>query len=92
MFAVIDFQTADVTVRRKATELGIVILDGNLKEFSDYESLVNPERKAYRVSLGHSLLAQAELDEAPIFAQLLLAIAELISDKFLVMHNDSWPK
>jgi DNA polymerase-3 subunit epsilon len=92
MFAVIDFETTDVTDSRRATEVGIVILDSDLKEVAVYESLVNPERKAFRGSLGHSLLVQSELDAAPTFEQLWPAIAELISGKFLVMHNEDFDK
>lgn len=42
MFAVVDFETTDVTHSRRATEVGVVVLDADLNELTVYEFLVNP--------------------------------------------------
>ena len=92
MFAVVDFETTDITQDRRAMEIGIVILDENFIEVEAYESVINPQRTAGKRSLSHAGMVQKELDAAPTFSELWPGIARLISGKYLVMHNDSFDR
>jgi DNA polymerase III epsilon subunit-like protein len=92
MYAVIDFETTNLTDSRRATEVAIAVLDTHLNVLSTYESLVNPQEPVFRESLGHSRLTKREIEAAPIFSEIWPDIAKLLSGNVLVMHNSDFDR
>lgn len=87
MFAVIDFETTNLTEFRRATEVAIEVLDRDFQVVTRFESLVNPETEVYRESLGYSRLTIGEIESAPTFRDIWPEVSRLLSGNVLVMHN-----
>jgi len=68
-------------------EIGLIIVDSGLEIVERYESLINPQRlispEAYRVNR----ITEAELKDAPLFADLSSRLSELVRDRVIVGHN-----
>lgn len=90
--AVIDFETSSLLPNRKATEVGVVLLDSNLVAISEFETLVNPELRADKSSLGISKLTQALVDCAPKFSEIWPTLHPFVAGKLLVAHHAEFDK
>ncbi len=68
-------------------EIGLIIVDFGLQIVERYESLINPQRPissgAYRVNR----ITDAELKDAPLFADLSSKLSDLVKDRVIVGHN-----
>lgn len=92
MYAVIDFETTNRIEDRRATEIAVAVLDKNFNVVAKFESIVNPQTRVYKESLGHSRLTLLEIESAPTFAQIWPAIAPLLSGNLVVMHNSDFDR
>lgn len=68
-------------------EIGLIAVDSRLEILAQYDSLINPQRpispEAYRVNR----ITQADLEGAPLFADLVSRLSDFVSDGIIVGHN-----
>jgi DNA polymerase III epsilon subunit family exonuclease len=68
-------------------EIGLIIVDSELEIVERFESLINSQRpispEAYRVNR----ITEAELKNAPLFADLSFKLSDLVRDRIIVGHN-----
>lgn len=87
MITVLDFEGTSRLATARATEIGIVQLDINLKARSEFESLIKPPVKADSFALKVSKLSSNELSNAPTFASVWPSLHPFLSGSILVAHN-----
>lgn len=68
-------------------EIGLIVANSKLEMVEQYDSLINPQRpispEAYRVNR----ISQADLEGAPLFADLVSRLSSFVSDRIIVGHN-----
>lgn len=87
MYVVIDFETTSLAEDRRATEIGLVLLDKNLQPVKTYESLIKAPVEPQKVALGKAKLSKSDLKDAPSFKDIWPEIWEFISGNLVVAHN-----
>lgn len=87
MYAIIDIETTGLSpAGEKITEIAIILHDGK-KVVSEFESLVNPEKKIpYRITQITGITNQMVVD-APKFYEVAKQVVELTEGKVIVGHN-----
>ena len=87
MYAIIDIETTGLSpAGEKITEIAIILHDGR-KVVSEFESLVNPEKKIpYRITQITGITNQMVVDE-PKFYEIAKQVVELTEGKVIVGHN-----
>lgn len=86
-FAIIDVETSGTSAyNSRIIEIGILrIEDGVCVE--TFKTCVNPEHEVPLWILGLTGITQSELDEAPIFGDVIDEIARLLDGAIFVAHN-----
>ena len=82
----IDFETTSITEPR-ATEIGLVALDGNLKPVATFESVIKPPRQVAKRALGISRLSMDQINSAKSFSNYWGNIHPFLDNRVLVAHN-----
>lgn len=90
MFVAIDFETTSLRTDRRATEIGLVVMDANLTVIHRFASLVNPGISADPMALAVSGISQADIDAAPSFSALWPEIGPCIEGRIAIAHFSSF--
>lgn len=86
-FAVVDVETTGISYNshHRVIEIGVVLLDSDLRVEHRWETLLNPDRDL-GPSHKHGIMARDVLD-APVFADVADEFASLLEGRLLVAHN-----
>jgi DNA polymerase-3 subunit epsilon len=82
----IDFETTSITDPR-ATEIGLVALDEDLKPVSTFETVIKPPRQVAKRALGVSRLSMDQIISAKIFSDYWGNIQPYFDNRILIAHN-----
>ena len=87
-YAVIDFETTGLSSSDRVVEIGVVLLDDKFQVEKTWDALVNPE-----CDIANSFLhkiTDADVAQAPTFADIANTIASLLAGRMMVAHNASF--
>ena len=87
MFAVLDFETSGRDAKARATEIGIVLLTGDLEIEETFHSVLNPPVEVNQWSLGYARLQRKEIESSPSFIDLWPQISALLSGRIIIAHG-----
>ncbi len=90
-FAFLDLETTGLSpwFGDRICEVGIVITEGKRIK-GTYQTLVNPERPLSPGAASVNGLSAAELESAPLFAELASHVEEQIKDAVVICHNSKF--
>lgn len=88
--AVLDFEGTSTTDQARATEVGICLVDENLRIVSEFETLIKPSSEPFRASLAKARLSTEELTSAPSFKEVWPEIHSYLNNRVIVAHNKSY--
>ncbi|AWB83513.1 exonuclease domain-containing protein [Corynebacterium liangguodongii] len=84
-FAVVDIETTGFGGMDKIIEVGVVVLDHELRRVGEWDTLVQPNRDISN-SFVHKITA-TDVVGAPVFAQIAPYLASLLEGRIPVAHN-----
>jgi DNA polymerase III epsilon subunit-like protein len=87
LYTVLDFESTSVGNNARATEIGLVALNGSLDAHDVFESVINPPMRPDKTSLTHSRLSLDQLAAAPTFSEVWPHAVALLDRRILVVHN-----
>ena len=89
--AVIDFETTGLSpdMGDRATEVAVVVVDGG-KIAGSYQSLMNAGVRIPAFIEALTGISNAMIRQAPLAAEVMMALAEFVGDVPLVAHNASF--
>lgn len=87
MFAVIDFETTSLSAERRATEIGVVLLNDDFTVEYEFTSLISGATAASPFALTASGLTQEEINRGPTFEAIWPELKPLLTGRIAVAHN-----
>lgn len=90
-FAFLDLETTGLSpwFGDRICEVGIILTEGRrIKQ--RYQQLVNPQRPLSPAAASTNRINEAELTQAPVFAEIMEHVDELLRDSVVVCHNASF--
>lgn len=87
MFAVLDFETTSLSADRRATEIGVVLLDAHFTVEYEFTSLISGATAASPFALRASGLTQEEINRGPTFEAIWPELKPLLTGRIAVAHN-----
>ncbi|MDX5428381.1 MAG: GIY-YIG nuclease family protein [Bacteroidota bacterium] len=88
MYAVVDVETTGgYPQNHRVTEVGIVILDKDMRLVEEFHTLVNPSQPIPTHITTLTGISNEMVREAPSFSEISEIIRQLLSDRIFVAHN-----
>jgi len=87
-YAVVDVETNGVGKSARIIEIGIVLLDEQMRPTHEYETLIDPARDLGPTHVHR--ITPKMISMAPLFTEVAVAIAKRIEGRILVAHNLSF--
>ena len=85
-FAVIDFETTGFSPsKNRVIEIGVVRTDSSGRVLGEYQTLVQPHQDVGRTDIHR--ISATDLVDAPVFAEILHDLAQILNGAILVAHN-----
>lgn len=86
--AVLDFETTGFGSTDRVIEIGVVLLDPQLREEGRWETLVQPDRDIPNTFV-HNLSA-TDVRGAPVFSEVAQSLIDMLEGRTLIAHNASF--
>lgn len=90
LLAVLDFEGTSTTTMARATEIGICLVNRELRIVSEYETLIRPTVEPLKASLGMARLSRNDLADAPKFKDVWPDIYSFFDGNSIIAHNKSY--